>query len=361
MDFPLQDPGLMAYVEELEAAAKRTTPAGFDSLVESALDFLQQALKQVKTDPKYSVIHFSTGIELILKARLLHEHWSLVVAKPGEVSKQQFVAGKFESVNTKQCYDRLERVCEETLTDERECFSDLASHRNRLVHFFHAAYSANPDARLLESIVIQQLRAGALLMRLLTQRWSAEFENHNDAIRELDRSLQDHRQYLEAKLQLVTPELEKYKAAGGIIWPCTYCLMDAAMVRDYGVPLKTAHCAVCNTSRSYIQVKCPACGKTEVDFDTGSGFCGECEVSFDIDFLLEQFGNGRGLASCPDCEYSDCKSIVTFGEKYLCLSCGALHHQVDSCEYCGELIGGSADGTYLDGCMFCEGRMGVDD
>jgi len=76
---------------------------GFDSLVESALDFLNTGLEEVNKRPKLSVIHFFNGIELLLKARLLHEHWSLVVVKPGDVSKKSFTSGEFESVNTRQC------------------------------------------------------------------------------------------------------------------------------------------------------------------------------------------------------------------------------------------------------------------
>jgi hypothetical protein len=90
------------------------SPDGFDSLVANALDFLRRAIDEVKDHPKYSVIHFCAGIEQLLKARLLHEHWSLVVTKPGETSKQKFNSGEFESVTMKQCFERLEKVCEKS-------------------------------------------------------------------------------------------------------------------------------------------------------------------------------------------------------------------------------------------------------
>jgi hypothetical protein len=361
MDFPMHDSGLMAYVEELEAATKRPIPAGFDSLVVNAIDFLQRGLSLVKSDPKYSVINFCAGIELILKARLLHEHWSLVVSKPGEVSKQNFVAGRFESANTKQCYDRLERVCEETLTEERECFGELANHRNRVVHFFHPAYSAEPDQRLLESIVIQQMRAGALLMRLLNRRWNNEFESHQESIRELRQALQDHRHYLNAKLEVVRRELDKHRDGGGTVWECTYCHMEAATVTEHQDPLKTSYCLVCETSQNHVEIACPECEDGTVSFDAGSGYCNECDVSLDLEFLLDKFGEGKGRAYCPECEYSSSKSVIESGDEYLCLACGAKHDRIDQCEWCSEVIAGDADGTYVNGCLFCDGRMGIDD
>ena len=39
-------------------------------LVENAIDFLNQAADELANNPKYSVIHFYTAVELLLKARL---------------------------------------------------------------------------------------------------------------------------------------------------------------------------------------------------------------------------------------------------------------------------------------------------
>ena len=56
-----------------------TPKAFFERLVENALDFLVCAIEEFQVAPKYSVIHFSAAVELFLKARLMAEHWSLVV------------------------------------------------------------------------------------------------------------------------------------------------------------------------------------------------------------------------------------------------------------------------------------------
>ena len=53
----------------------------FDRLVDNALDFLNRSIADFEKSPKYSVIHFYTAVELFVKARLMAEHWSLVVAK----------------------------------------------------------------------------------------------------------------------------------------------------------------------------------------------------------------------------------------------------------------------------------------
>ncbi|HEX4556398.1 MAG TPA: hypothetical protein VH249_20580 [Xanthobacteraceae bacterium] len=65
-------------------------------LIENALDFLTRAIDEFEGAPKYSIIHFYAAIELFLKARLLDEHWSLIVSK--EPDRAKFESGDFVSV-----------------------------------------------------------------------------------------------------------------------------------------------------------------------------------------------------------------------------------------------------------------------
>lgn len=61
------------------------------SIAESAMDFLKRAVDEIEKHPKYSVIHFATAVELILKARLMHEHWALVVEKTSDADVERFL------------------------------------------------------------------------------------------------------------------------------------------------------------------------------------------------------------------------------------------------------------------------------
>jgi ssDNA-binding Zn-finger/Zn-ribbon topoisomerase 1 len=297
------------------------SPPGFDSLVENAVDFLEVAVAEIEERPKYSVIHFCAGIELFLKARLLLEHWSLVVAKPGEVSREQFSTGDFESVSMRRAFERLEKICGENLNEERTCFLGLAEHRNRVVHFFHGTYAGKPDSNLVEQIVIEQLKAGVFLMRLLRHRWRMQFENHYDSIANVEGSLSRLRHYLKAKFAIIRSRLEAFKAAGGTVSTCHLCKMPAAEVTEIGALVKESLCLVCDTSRNHIRVQCPECNKAEVEFDVAEGTCPECDTSYDIDFLMEKF-EAEGVAYCPECSYAKEHSVIEFGDGYLCVSCG---------------------------------------
>jgi hypothetical protein len=343
-----------------EDAPTPESPEGFDSLVENALDFLQRSLEEVKERPKYSVIHFCSGIELLLKARLLSEHWALVTVKPGEASKLKFKAGEFESVNLRQCFERLENVCEERLPEERACFMGLAAHRNRVVHFFHDAYAEKPDPKLLEQIVLEQLKAGALIIRLLTRRWRTQFEAYEEAIEKLHSSLRRHKQYLAAKFEVVKPALEEFKASGGEVWECFLRKLPTAKLLRDDPMVKWTRCMVCDFSRNYIRVQCPECeegGKQGViDFDAGKGSCDECDTEFGMDLLLTEF-DAEGVASCPECSHTT-GTVIEYGDGYLCLSCGNDFDRIGECDWCSESVAGDLSNSYLDGCMFCDGLYG---
>lgn len=81
---------------------------GFQQLTENAFDFLRKALAELTTDHKHSVINFYSAVELLLKARLLREHWTLVLAR--ETGKANFEAGDFQSVTFEMACTRLDQV-----------------------------------------------------------------------------------------------------------------------------------------------------------------------------------------------------------------------------------------------------------
>jgi len=82
----------------------------FRRLVDNALDFLSKAIEDLKEHPKYSMINFHASVELFVKARLMAEHWTLVVAKRQEPDWTKFVAGDFQSVSLDDAANRLDKI-----------------------------------------------------------------------------------------------------------------------------------------------------------------------------------------------------------------------------------------------------------
>lgn len=107
-----------------------------ERLIANAFYFLTGALQQIKDDPQRSVIDFYAALELFLKARLLREHWSLIVTKDPDI--RQFAKGDFVSVTFDGACNRIRRVLGQQIPQEaREAFDAVRKHRNRMVHFFH--------------------------------------------------------------------------------------------------------------------------------------------------------------------------------------------------------------------------------
>lgn len=111
----------------------------FNSLTSNAFDFLERGIAEFDTSPKYSVIHFCAAVEMLLKARLMREHWSLIVSKPEQANLEKFMAGDFISVTMNETRIRLRDIANEDIPDDAFCsFRELTTHRNKMIHFFHS-------------------------------------------------------------------------------------------------------------------------------------------------------------------------------------------------------------------------------
>ena len=143
----------------------------FNLVVENAFDFFRKSLEEFDKEPKYSIIHFHAAVELIMKARLLWEHWTLIITRPETANLKSFRSGDFQSISIKDAKARLESIVQDGLNQaEYECFLRLSDHRNRMVHFYHPGNTGNKTE--LEKIVAEQCLAWPqrLLKRPATTR-----------------------------------------------------------------------------------------------------------------------------------------------------------------------------------------------
>jgi hypothetical protein len=147
----------------------------FESLTRNAFDFLERGIAEFDASPKYSVIHFCAAVEMLLKARLMKEHWSLIVSKPEQASLAKFMAGDFISVTMDEARQRLREIAGEDISaDAFASFRTLANHRNKMIHFFHAGLDGDEKAKA--QIVGEQCRSWFHLHRLFKQ-WGPLFHD----------------------------------------------------------------------------------------------------------------------------------------------------------------------------------------
>ena len=339
----------------------------FDLVVRNALDFVVQSVSELPKRPKYSLIDFCSALELFLKARLMREHWALIVAKPESASLAKFRVGDFRSVSMDEAIERLGNVAGEAISrEEASCFQALRQHRNKLVHFFHEQYiTSPPDRQVIHDVVSEQLKAWFYLHRLLTGGWKQHFKPYAAQIRKVHTKIEANRVYLEAKYDAITLEIKAEITSGVEYEPCLSCGFGASRIAEREQPLYKAACRVCGSERSFLRVPCPKCGATITVEDMGEADCPNEDFTTDIEWLVEKYGpyndpkEESKIAYCSYCERPDTPTAIPFGDfEYLCLSCLGVHDSADTCDWCGALNASLADDSNLCGCAMCDGKFG---
>lgn len=339
-------------------------------VVENALDFLTRAIVDLNDSPKHSVIGFYSGVELFLKARLLSEHWSLVVARGQDADIGAFLSGDFSSVSLGDAAIRLEKVVQSGLTTaELETFKKIGRHRNKMIHFFHEEGTGAQREQVRISIRIEQLTAWYHLNVLLTERWSDVFHPWRRDIVSIQRRLRSHNQYLKIIYKHVRNKVTGAKRDGKIVEPCPSCAYKTEVHEpDFDEPYDS-YCLVCELSQRAIRVECPDCNETVVFRQDGFCTCSHCSREFEPEDLAEILDDGAArhiafldgetseLANCSECDGYHVVATTEDG-RHICASCLLQFESLQYCGSCGDANTGDMRNSDWNGCNHCDGRAG---
>lgn len=106
------------------------------NLFENGLDFIRQSFRDFEEERyKYSIIHFASGIEVILKAVISTEDWRLLIAK-GDKNQAKLLAGTAYTIGIHDCIEVIGAKLRLSLRQEGQMFKDLSRERNKAIHFF---------------------------------------------------------------------------------------------------------------------------------------------------------------------------------------------------------------------------------
>jgi hypothetical protein len=332
-------------------------------LVENALDFLSHAIETLETAPKFSVIDFYTAVELFLKARLLAEHWSLVVSKNPDWEK--FVSGDFGSATFEEACTKLDKIVQSPVgPTARKKFDAVRKHRNKMVHFFHT--TQDTQRSVIEEIAIEQLHAWHELNQLLLHQWSDTFEPWKKELASIEFQLQRHKKYLAAKFDALELKLKEAVAEGKEVCHCSRCNFAAAVMTEGGVSgLREGKCLVCGTHNNWLVMECPSCGADALLQD-GADFSCDCGHSLDEHDLVkaldetvvtkDNYFENPYPANCGECE--GWHTVVSRGARNFCVRCLDVSDDLSYCDYCSEASTGTLEDSGPFGCAHCEGSLG---
>lgn len=109
-------------------------------MTENSFDFIDSAIKYAHSkesrDWKYALLNLANGIELMMKAILEKEHWSLLFENINIASKDKLKTGEFKSVDFDTGLNRLKEIVGIPLPIRNERYlRKIRDFRNRITHF----------------------------------------------------------------------------------------------------------------------------------------------------------------------------------------------------------------------------------
>lgn len=338
------------------------------NLTQSAFDFLERSVNEIKDHPKYAVIHFATAVELLLKARLMREHWSLAVEQVSKAEVNEFLQGRCKTVAPAEAVKRLSKICGENISaDAANQFGKLSAHRNRMIHFYHEAGAEDASPELIQEIVKEQCLTWYFLERLLGQ-WGDQFDEFDEQIKQTHWRMRKLREFLQVAFDQLKPQIDAEKKAGAVFKECSGCGCESAKLSEETDVLYEKHCLVCNLTERFLEIPCPEeCGKTVhvEEGQHGEKFhcvgCG-CELTKD-DFESVLDTGVYDPAEYVQMNCAHCMSlgsVVEHHDRYICLECFSVEDEIAGCGWCNELQigGGDLEYSYHSGCEFCDGHAG---
>ncbi|WP_331739628.1 hypothetical protein OG613_44150 (plasmid) [Streptomyces sp. NBC_00015] len=254
-------------------------PNGLDYLV-SVVEHLESGDERVSArDLKYAVLHLAAGAEVLLKARLQLEHWTLVFKDPGQAKRSELEDGTLKSCSPEETVQRLKDIAGAPIGDkDTSAVLKLAKHRNALQHYGLIGPAAN--ARAVESQAAEVLD---FLIRFLDEELlpalpMAEMKSAEADMERIRGGLSRIQGFVKKRMQRIRADLE---------------------------PLRDR------------TVQCPDCDQwalvPELDHRVICRFCGTSQPTHDGATMYAVFVLGRdpgapdlfgimAVESCPDCD-----------------------------------------------------------
>lgn len=330
--------------------------AAFKRLCESAFDFLARSVEEIERSPKHALVAFAAGMELLLKARLVREHWSLIVA--GKPDAKRFNTGDFTSVSLKEALEKLRNALEEPVPGAAEAiFARIAQHRNAVVHHYH---------ELDEDEFRNQVALDMCLGWFHLHTWLRRAHFFDLEISIINSKFQKVKTYLTAAFLEVKPRLDQLENDGVQICECPLCGFQSAPLKAMTDIIFEQDCLVCNLRFGRVQFTCFECGVRH-EFDGWNNFnpvqceCGETLTRDLVRISIDDAASEDRAINCGECESAG--TVARSADHFVCLECAHFGHELQTCEWCSEaqLGGGSLEMSYVRGCCACDGAGFPDD
>ncbi|WP_333593874.1 hypothetical protein [Anaerospora hongkongensis] len=296
------------------------------TVLSNGLDFVLKGLEELGNYEgsgdinclKYVTLHIDAGIELILKSKLLEEHWSLVFEQPHNAKKKAYQDGDFSSVSLASSIKRLKDVCDISISKVQEDkINALHKKRNVMQHF-----EINDTEAAIIGIIASALE---VMMDFLREYFDED--NLTGAELKLSKNIRSEiielQTYIKQRMTVLQAELSKYNEPW--IAECPNCGQRAAIL-DNELP----------------GIRCLFCEYEHNSEKDSSAVADEFAEYFLGLSSYEYAKNGEEwpVYNCPSC--SSFESFIMSGDVNICVVCGNEGEYSYCCE-CGQPHSGEMD------------------
>lgn len=197
------------------------------ALFGNARQFLESAVRHAREhDPnewKFALLHTTTALELLAKARIAFEDPHQIVR--GKIDHLSFEHGEFQSINLDAAYHRLKKITGFSLSVNNEtALAKIKAARNRLVHFTEGASAEETKALVASG------------MALFFELHEAQFHGEEDPWRartmtELAQGLSEFREFVSCRMASLMSRLKTAeRPRTHYLAECQKCLQEADVI-----------------------------------------------------------------------------------------------------------------------------------
>lgn len=279
-------------------------------ILEMSLNFLESSVDYIKgdqsklTELQFSTIHLVAAIELMLKARLVEEHWSLIIKDTNQLNQTKFKSGDFKSLNIDEAISRIVNVCGIKISDKnRKRIDRLKKERNKIIHIGSSVNQYQASSFIVDAYSF--LYDFAIEARLFSQGSDLEI-----IFSEIKTKINNIEDFVTNRLNHIRNILVKHNN----VINCPECWQKSVVFSE-----KSRDCLFC---------------RKEFEIDDFVGLY--CDTFFSFDFI------GDIVSECPECGENSAIFAEEIGS-VICLSCGSTIIGYLQCMDCGEFFYGDSN------------------
>lgn len=267
---------------------------------------------------KYALLHLWSGVELLLKKRLMDEHWSLIFQNIDDkkASKNSLKTGDFVSVYFKKIKERLKDFCDIDISGSEGILEKVRKDRNKIEHY--QIKTSKPQ------VVSNLIEIWAFILDFTSNHIDISRDPAASKVFEQIREIVvSHEEFISHRKRAISSALKSQLKESKYPKPlkCPECFQKAMPLLNNGDGIK---CVFCNASeRNY------------------KNFITEWGVTW----------NYPGPFYCPDCGY---EGVFKIEDSWICLSCCEVWDldDLDICTSCETmLVRDPQNESYCEACL----------